>query len=167
MKLLGLLLITTMPAAAQYSVHHDGEVIRLEDSRNQTIVSVMPAHGNSAFDMRVKGKKVLQFPFATVQEYQAGRGLAGIPFLAPWANRLDEPAFYANGKRYVFNLELGNVRGPHPIHGFVSSTDQWRIVEMKSDVTSSWVTSRLELFRQPAWMAQFPFAHTIEMTHRL
>ena len=29
------------------------------------------------------------------------------------------------------------------------------------------MTSRLEFFRQPAWMAQFPFAHTIEMTHRL
>jgi len=29
------------------------------------------------------------------------------------------------------------------------------------------VTSRLEFYRQPAWMAQFPFAHTIEITHRL
>ena len=32
---------------------------------------------------------------------------------------------------------------------------------------SAWVTSRLEFFRQPAWMKQWPFAHTIEMTHRL
>jgi aldose 1-epimerase len=104
MKLLGLLLLATMPAAAQYSVHHEGEVIRLEDARTQTVVSVMPSHGNSAFDMRVKGKKVLQFPFATDQEYKAGGGMSGIPFLAPWANRLDEPAFYANGKKYLFNL---------------------------------------------------------------
>ena len=37
----------------------------------------------------------------------------------------------------------------------------------KADGASAWVTSRLEFFRQPAWMAQFPFAHTIEMTHRL
>jgi len=170
MKLLGLLLITTMPAAAQYSVHHDGEVIRLEDSRNQTIVSVMPAHGNSAFDMRVKAKKVLQFPFATVQEYKAGKGMSGIPFLAPWANRLDEPAFYANGKKYLFNLDLGNVSPGaqnHPIHGFLTNASQWEVVEAKSDANSAWVTSRLEFYRQPEWMAQFPFAHTIEMTYRL
>jgi len=170
MKLLGLLLITTMPAAAQYSVHHDGEVIRLEDSRNQTIVSVMPSHGNSAFDMRVKGKKALQFPFATVQEYKAGKGMSGIPFLAPWANRLDEPAFYANGKKYLFNLDLGNVSPGaqnHPIHGFLTNASQWEVVEAKSDANSAWVTSRLEFYRQPEWMAQFPFAHTIEMTYRL
>ena len=29
------------------------------------------------------------------------------------------------------------------------------------------VTSRLEFFRQPSWMKQWPFAHTIEMTYRL
>jgi len=29
----------------------------------------------------------------------------------PFANRLDETAFYANDKKYNFDLELGNVRG--------------------------------------------------------
>ncbi len=29
------------------------------------------------------------------------------------------------------------------------------------------MTSRLEFFRQPAWMKQWPFAHTIEITHLL
>jgi aldose 1-epimerase len=170
MKLPVLLLLTILPASAQYSVHQEGEIIRLEDARNQTTVSVMPSHGNSAFDMRVKGKKVLQFPFATAQEYKAGRGMSGIPFLAPWANRLDEPAFYANGKKYSFNLDLGNVRPGaqhHPIHGFLTNASQWEVVEATSDANSAWVTSRLEFFRQPQWMAQFPFAHTIEMTYRL
>jgi aldose 1-epimerase len=174
MKLTALLFLVVVaaaaPAAAQYSVHHDGDVIRLEDAKNQTVVSVMPSHGNSAFDMRVKGKKVLQFPFANVQEYKAGRGMSGIPFLAPWANRLDEAAFFANGKKYVFNLDLGNVRPGaqnHPIHGFLTNATEWEVVEAKSDSSSAWVTSRLEFYRQPQWMAQFPFAHTIEMTYRL
>jgi aldose 1-epimerase len=64
-------------------------------------------------------------------------------------------------------MELGNVRGAHPIHGFLSSTDRWQVIEAKADSQSAWVTSRLEFFRQPEWMAQFPFAHTIEITHRL
>ena len=32
---------------------------------------------------------------------------------------------------------------------------------------SAWATSRLEFYKQPAWMKQFPFAHTIDMTYRL
>ena len=51
---------------------------------------------------------------------QGKPGLSGIPFMGPWANRLDEQAFYANGKRYAFDMELGNVRGAIPIHGFLS-----------------------------------------------
>jgi aldose 1-epimerase len=155
---------------AQYSARRDGEVVRLEDGRTQTVVSILPSHGNSAFDMRVNGKKVIRFPYATVEEYKGGRGLSGIPFLAPWANRLDEAAFYANGKKYPFNLELGNVRpgqNNHPIHGFLTAASQWEVVEAKADADSAWVTSRLDFYRYPEFMAQFPFAHTIEMTYRL
>jgi aldose 1-epimerase len=80
---------------------------------------------------------------------------------------LDEQAFYANGKRYAFDMELGNVTGAIPIHGFMSRTDQWQVVEAKSDGKSAWVTSRLDTYKQPMWMKQWPFAHTIEMTYRL
>jgi len=158
------------PAFAQYSARREGEVVRLQDAKTQTVVSVMPSHGNSAFEMTVKGKKVLRFPFASVEEYKGGRGMSGIPFLAPWANRLDEPAFYANGKKYSFNLELGNVRAGqnnHPMHGFLTAATEWKVIEAKSDDRAAWITSRLDFFQQPEWMAQFPFAHTIEMTYRL
>ena len=40
--------------------------------------------------------------------------------MGPWINRLDEQAFYANGKRYAFDMTLGNVRGAIPIHGFMT-----------------------------------------------
>src|SRR6267142_1490743 len=75
--------------------------------------------------------------------------MSGVPFLAPFANRLDETAFYANGKKYAFDMTLGNVRGPIPIHGFVTTTDQWQVVEAKSDSTSAWVTSRVAIVFHP------------------
>jgi aldose 1-epimerase len=75
-------------------------------------------------------------------------------------------AFYANGKKYLLNAGLGNVRGPIPMHGFLM-TAPWEVVEVKADDNSAWVTSKIEVYRQPDWMAQFPFAHTVEMTHRL
>jgi aldose 1-epimerase len=163
-----LAFVRAAPFAAQrYAVRqHDG-IVELEDAQARTIVSIVPSVGNVTFSMTVKGQEILRFPYASVAEFKARPGLAGIPFLGPWANRLDEQAFYANGKKYTFNMALGNVRGAHPIHGFLSATDRWRVAETKADGQAAWVTSRLEFFRQPEWMAQFPFAHTVEITHRL
>jgi aldose 1-epimerase len=38
---------------------------------------------------------------------------------------------------------------------------------VKSDANSAWSVSRLEFWRYPDLLAQFPFPHTITMTHRL
>jgi len=153
--------------AQQYTARRTAEIVVLEDAKNQTTVSIVPSIGNVAFSMKVKGQDVLRWPYASIAEFKSRPALSGIPFLGPWANRLDEQAFYANGKRYAFDMGLGNVRGAIPIHGFLSSTDQWQVVEITADGKSAWVTSKLEFFKQPMWMKQFPFAHTIEMTHRL
>jgi len=160
-------LCSVLPLLAEYSAQQNGDVVRLEDTKSQTIVSIVTSVGNEAFEMKVKGQNVLFFPYASLDDFKARPMLSGIPFLGPWANRLDEEGFYANGKRYAFNMELGNVQGAHPIHGFLSTTNQWQVIEVKADGDAAWVTSKLEFYRQPEWMAQFPFAHTIEMTHRL
>jgi aldose 1-epimerase len=165
--LLALLVLIPTTAAAQYSSRRAGDVVQLEDTKSQTIVSIIPTVGNIAFEMKVKGQNVLFWPYASVEEFKTRPALSGIPFLGPWANRLDEQAFYANGRKYAFDMELGNVRGAIPIHGFLTTTSQWQVREVRSDGTSAWVTSRLEVFRQPMWMKQFPFAHAIEITHRL
>lgn len=156
-------------AADAYTAQQTGEVIRLEDAKAQTVVSIIPSSGNKAFEMKVKGQNVLYFPFASIDEFKAkgAGGFNGIPFLGPWANRLDEQAFYANGQRYAFDMQLGNVRGAIPIHGLVTTTNQWKVIEVKADGRSAWATSRLDFYRSPAWIKQFPFAHSIDMTYRL
>jgi aldose 1-epimerase len=115
----------------------------------------------------VKGQNVIRIPFATVDDFRARPGLNGIPLLAPFANRLDEQAFYANGKKYQFDMELGNVRGQIPIHGYLSGAKDWKLVEAKADANAAWVTNTLDFYRNPQYMAQFPFAHTLTMTYRL
>jgi aldose 1-epimerase len=144
-------LCMALPAAAQYKAEKNGDVVRLEDAKSQTVVSIHPYAGNQAYEMKVKGQDAI----------------TSIPFLGPWANRLDEMAFYANGKKYPFNMDLGNIRPPQAIHGFYGNTDKWIVEEVKADANAAWVTSKLEVWRQPDWMAQFPFAHTVEITHRL
>ena len=169
---IGILLlgvVMTAPAAAQpYEARRNGDVVQLEDKASQTVVSIITSVGNMAYEMTVKGHNILRFPFASIEDYKSRPpSRHGIPLLAPWGNRLDEQAFYANGKRYAFDMTLGNITGAVPIHGFMSLTDQWQIVELKHDATAAWLTSRLDVYKQPAWMKQWPFAHTIEMTYRL
>ena len=167
--LLAAAVLSIAPLSAQspaYSARQVGSVVELTDPAHQTSVAILPAFGNLAVEMKVKGHNVLRFPFASAGEYKGGTGSIGIPFLAPWADRLDEQAFYANGTRYAFDMSLGNVRGPNPIHGFLGSAE-WTVIDTRADARSAWVTSRLEFYRNPSWIKQFPFAHTIEMTHRL
>jgi len=157
-----------VPAAAapRYSVKRIGDVVQLRDGTSDTVVSVLlPV--NNAYEMVVKGKNVIRMTINSVDQMRANPGLNGIPFLAPFANRLDEDAFYANGKKYNFDMELGNVRGAVPIHGYLSGTSHWQLVQFKADGKSAWVTSKLEFTKYPDYMKQFPFAHTITMTYRL
>ena len=55
--------------------------VQLEDCPNQIVVSVAPSAGNIGFEMQVKGRNVLHFPYASLEEFKAKPGLAGIPFL--------------------------------------------------------------------------------------
>jgi aldose 1-epimerase len=153
--------------ASRYHAERVENTVVLTDAAAATVVSIVPSIGDLTFSMKVKGQDVLYFPFSSLAEFKARPSLSGIPLLAPWANRLDEPAFFANGKKYTFNTTLGNVRGATPIHGLVTANQYWELVEMKSDANAAWLTMRLDFYKHPDWMAQFPFAHSIELTQRL
>ena len=104
---------------AERTTDHGVPIVRLTDAARGVEVSIVPSIGNRAYEMKVHGKNILYFPQADVAEYQTRPRLSGIPFLAPWADLLNQPAFWANGKKYSFNMGLGNVRGDMPIHGLL------------------------------------------------
>ncbi|MGH9664276.1 MAG: aldose 1-epimerase, partial [Bryobacteraceae bacterium] len=113
---------------------------------------------------------ILWSPYRSVAELAAKPVLSGNPFLGPWANRIDGESFWANGKQYLLNPHLGNLRydpNHKPIHGLVSFTKDWTVTSVHADAHGAEATSTLEFWRRPEWMAQFPFAHKIEMTYRL
>src|SRR5262245_12077437 len=154
------------PAAAQrYDAKQNGDVVELVDATAQMNVSVVWSMSN-AWRIQVKGKDLVRTS-ATLADFQSRPGLNGMPILAPFANRLDETAFYANDRKYNFDLELGNVRGPIPSTGYVNGSKAWQLVEAKADARSAWVTCKLDFYKIPQFMAQFPFAHTITMTYRV
>src|SRR5262249_13513221 len=168
------LLAPFMSPAANYSVKKvvvDGvETVQLSDAAHKTEVTVLPSVGNIGYRMMVNGKNVFWVPYEKLSEMKATPAMGGAPFLAPWANRLDQDAFYANGKLYHLNPALENIhRDPNqkPIHGLLRYSSLWQVAKIEADGHAAWVTSRLEFWRHPELMAQFPFAHAIEMTHRL
>ena len=165
------LALATACAAQNYTAvqttDHGVPVVHLTDAANGVEVSILPSVGNRASEMKIHGQNILYFPVSDLAAFAGRAELNGIPFLAPWANRLDGPAFWANGKKYQLNLGLGNVRGELPIHGLLASSALWRVTEVASDSTSAHSTSKLDFWKYPDLMAQWPFAHEYEMTYRL
>jgi aldose 1-epimerase len=168
------LLLPLMTQAANYSARRtevDGiEVVALADAAHHIEVSIAPSIGNMAYEIKVRGKNILWFPFHSPADLKAQPTFCCVPFLAPWANRLDDDAYWANGKRYRLNPDLGNVRRDNhqkPIHGLLNFSAAWTVVSVEADARSASATSRLEFWKHPEMMAQFPFAHTITMTYRL
>ena len=168
------LLLPLMSQAANYSVKTalvDGvEVVQLADAARKTEVTVVPTIGNIAYRMMVNGKNALWVPYENLSEMKSKPAMGGVPFLAPWANRLDQDAFYANGRKYQLNPALANFRrdgNQKPIHGLLVYSSLWKVTAMKADARAASVTSRIEFWKHPDLMEQFPFAHTIEMTYRL
>lgn len=145
-------------------------VTRLRDSAHKIEVSIAPSVGNMTYEMKANGHNLLYFPFDSVAQWLEKPLQLGIPFLGPWANRLSEDAFFANGKKYHLNpdvVALERDSAGLPIHGLLLFAKEWEVVDLKSGVDCAKVTSQLEFWKHPDWMAQFPFAHTLQMTHRL
>ena len=146
------------------------EIVRLSDYTRRTEVSIAPAMGNMAYEMLAGGRNILWFPYQSPAELKRAPTLCGAPFLAPWANRIDGEAYWANGKRYTLNPALGNLRRDRnglPIHGLLNFSPAWTLVSTEAGDSSAGASSRLEFWRHPDMMAQFPFAHSITMTYRL
>ena len=154
---------------AEKTTDHGVDIVRLTDAAHGVEVTVVPSIGNRAMEMKVHGKNILYFPSADAADFKARPRLSGIPFLAPWADLLSEPGFWANGKHYHMNLDLGNIRANNnmPGHGLLATSPLWQVTEVAADGHSAHVTSKLEFWKYPDLMAQWPFAHEYEMTYSL
>jgi aldose 1-epimerase len=176
---LGLLLLALVQfglAAGRYSAERRTDqgvaLVELADTEHQARVTIAPGMGNRAIAFLVKGKNILYFPWKDAAAFRESgmKQLNGIPFLAPWANRVTDGGFWAGDKRYRFNPDLGTLRfGPEniAIHGLLTTSPLWEVVSVHADNHSAQVTSRLAFWKHPDLMANWPFAHEYEMTYVL
>jgi aldose 1-epimerase len=174
------LLLLALPvisfAASRYTAvrttDHGVEIVRLADTGRGVEIDIAPTVGNRAYAFKVHGQNLLYFPLPDIAALKDSPRpvLNGIPFLAPWANRIASAGFWADGKKYVFNSDLGSVHvAPDgiAIHGMLALSPLWEVTKLAADSHSAHVTSRLEFWKYPELMANWPFAHEYEMTYTL
>jgi len=171
-----LLLPVIGASASDYTAErvpdHGIAVIRLTDAAHGVSLSVAPSLGNRAFELKVHGKNLLYFPSPDIASFSdsGAKQLNGIPFLAPWANRMAGGGFWANDRRYRFNPDLGTVHlDPEgiAIHGMLAASPLWEVIDVGANGSSAHVTSRLQFWKDPDLMANWPIAHEYEMTYTL
>jgi aldose 1-epimerase len=102
---------------------------------------------------------------AGVRAYARERKFMGIPFLHPWANRLDRFAYDANGHHVVLDpdspLLLLDDHGL-PIHGVLTGSRRWVVREVMADSDRATLVSSLD-FDRPDLLEAFPFPHRVEL----
>lgn len=176
-RFLFLLLLPAMayPATnytAERLTDHGVAIIRLTDAAQGMSVSIAPSLGNRAFEFKVHGKNLLYFPSPDIAGFRNGgaKQLNGIPFLAPWANRMADGGFWAAGKWYRFDPDLGTLHlgaNDIAIHGMLTASPLWEVTDVGADEHSAHVTSRLQFWKYPDLLVNWPFAHEYEMTYTL
>ena len=144
----------------------------LRDRKLKMDFSLAPDIGNWGYSLKANGKEVFYAP-DSLEQYIKDRGLGrGNPLMAPFANRIDRDYYYFEGKKYLLNGDLGNFLRTSPtnfpIHGLLSYDKRWEVAKTSaSDATGAAITSRMDFYKYPDLMAQFPFAHIHEVTYRL
>jgi aldose 1-epimerase len=148
-----------------YATYH------LLDSTRHMDFGVVPELGNLGYEFKVNGKDVLIPPESLKSYVGKHRFCCGSPFLWPWANRIDRDYYYFQGKKYLLNDALGNLlrdQFQQVIHGLLAFESRWELAKTAaSDSQGASLASRLDFYKYPDLIAQFPFAHTIEVTYQL
>lgn len=162
-------------AAERYAVAKrtvEGHVTyHLTDSSRQMEFGIVPDIGNFAYELKSDGKDVLIQP-DSLESYRKKRGFCcGIPFLAPFANRIDHDYYFFQSKKYLLNPDMGNLlrdQFGQALHGLLVFESRWKVVKTgASEAEGAYVTSRLDFYRYPDLIEQFPFTCVIDVTYRL
>ncbi|HEX6546918.1 MAG TPA: aldose 1-epimerase [Bryobacteraceae bacterium] len=154
-----------------YSVRESSEdgfaTIELLDNDRGLKAVVVPELGNNTVALTLRGLNFLWRPSQTLRDLLAARLLFGIPFLAPWANRLSKREYWVGDRCYQLNASFGNLRFDHHgqvIHGLLLF-EPWTVTELEATSDGARLVSRMHFSARPSLMSQFPFAHTLEMRH--
>jgi galactose mutarotase-like enzyme len=134
------------------------QAFRLGDEASELQAVWVPGAGMLGASLTHGGEELL-WTGRGVEDYLRSGAFMGIPFLHPWANRLERFGYEAGG--HVVDLDPASPQILHdagglPIHGVQSRS--WEVLHAED----STLVAALD-FDRPELLAAFPFPHRIEM----
>jgi galactose mutarotase-like enzyme len=137
---------------------------RLSDAETGLHTTWVPGAGMLGASLVHRGQELL-WQGAGVRGYVRERKFMGIPFLHPWANRLDGFAYRVGHHDVVLDraspLLLLDDNGL-PIHGVLTASRRWTVGEVAVGDRSARLGAFLE-FDHAELLEAFPFRHRIEL----
>ena len=124
----------------------------LADAQRKMEFGLVPDIGNFGYEFKVNGKDVFITP-DSFKTYMEKRWFGwGNPFMAPFANRIDHDYYYFQGKKYLLNDALGNLRRVPPsnyvLHGVLVYEPRWEVTKTgASDAPSASAASAVPTSR--------------------
>jgi len=142
-------------AAATETTWHDEPAITLRSG--ELAVTFLPRLGMTGVSLRYRGGEHLSVPGGP-DALRAG-STAGLPLLAPWANRLAAWRYRAAGVEVdVDGMELHTDGNGLPIHGLLVGAPGWDVLRCTADHATARLDASIDV-DAPA----FPFPHVIEL----
>lgn len=148
-----------MSAGARVHAYHGEAAVTIASGTPEAgflEATVLPDLGLLGVSLRHDGEEVLALPHGVIG-YRKGHS-TGLPFVAPWANRLSRWSYDAAGVAVdLRGLPLHTDADDHPIHGTMGAQPGWEIV----DLHGGSLRARFDFGARPDLLASFPFPHEI------
>lgn len=123
----------------------------------------LPDVGMLGASLRHRGEELLVLPDG-LRGYRAGH-VAGLPLLAPWANRLGERRYDVDGVEVdLHGLTLHTDPNGLPIHGTMTAQAGWQLVRAEAGDGAATLEARFDFGDRPDLLASFPFPHELRLT---
>ena len=143
-------LASAAPAAAQrYTAKQNGELIELADTTAGMNVTVVPSH-----EQRVEDSGQGPEPGAHVGDARGVQGAARATTACRCSRRLPtasmRPRSTPTGRSTTSTSSSATCAARFRGRASRTATQDWQLVEFKSDATGAWVTCKLDFYKNPA-----------------
>lgn len=125
----------------------------------ETEATFLPRVGMTGVSLRHRGNEYLDVPGGV--EGLRGRSTAGLPLLAPWANRLSSWEYTVAGTKVDLRGSSLPRHDDHglPIHGLLLGSKEWTIVGQHTRRGRAVVDASIDVDTP-----EFPFPHSLSLT---
>ena len=126
-------------------------------------VTYVPSVGMVACSMRHHGEELLG-QRGGLEAYAKTGSTFGIPFLHPWANRLDGMRYSIAGREVLLDPAISPLHldaNGLAMHGLLGASPYWEVVGTTETTEAAVLTARLDFGAHAELLAAFPFPHVV------